>query len=205
MQFYNYCLRCRESWTTVEKTKRLSPPLALVYLIEKLRVPEVVRDRVCTFSVLSGKDLSTTRVRAKYSCRILRIEDGESIARLIVVFGISAVAGVRKKPPVLSKRVGATQPIVTTRGGLQLLDVINLIDVHVNQYIPPVEEFTLNAQGRKGIDFIYIPEQKSIRISIWYKKYVVKDAVEKIRALGVGSTQDGEPLTDKDLEAAGLK
>ncbi len=172
------------------------------YLIEKLQIPEVVRDRVCTFSVLLGKDLSTTRVRARYSCHKLHIEDGETIARLIVVFGISADAGVRKKPPVISKRVGPRKPIVTTHGGLQLLDVINLIDVDVNQYNPTVEEFTFNAHGRKGIDFINIPAQKSIRISIRYKKYVVQDALEKLRALGVGSNEGGEPLTDEELEAA---
>jgi hypothetical protein len=44
------------------------------------------------------------------------------------------------------------------------------------------------------------PEKQSIRISVRYKKFIVQDALEKLRQLGVATVEAGEPLTDDELE-----
>jgi hypothetical protein len=164
------------------------------YLKEKIQIPENVKEKVCSFRVPSGRDLSTTKVKARYNCCILRLEDNAAIHHLVSIFGVCSVAGVRKRPPALSRRLGREQSHITTHGGVQLLDVINLVDVQDNDRFHPGQN------GHKGIDFIYTPEQQSIRISVHYKKLIVQDALEKLRQLGVATVEDGEPLTDKDLE-----
>jgi hypothetical protein len=170
------------------------------YLVEKLQIPVEEKAKICTFLVSSGKDLSITKVKAKYTCRILQIEDSKAISRLISIFGLRSVIGVRKKPPKLAKKLRMGQTFVATRGGVQLLDVINLVDVNINNNIRRPQTFTFNANGRKGIDFIYIPELKSMRIFVRYKKYIVQDAIVQLRQLGVMSAEDGEALTDDEVE-----
>jgi hypothetical protein len=69
----------------------------------------------------------------------------------------------------------------TCHGGIQLLDVINFVDVNINNNIPHQPTFTFNANGHKGIDFIYIPQLKPMRICVRYKKYIVQDALVQLR------------------------
>jgi len=89
------------------------------------------------------------------------------------VFGYCAVASFRKKPPTLSKRVRTGQPFMGAHGATQLLEVINLVDVSNNNAIPDNRgQFSFNANGCKGIDFIYIPNQKCIQICVRYKRSV---------------------------------
>jgi hypothetical protein len=53
-----------------------------------LEVQEHQAEKVNTFSCLSGRDFSTTRVK------VLRVKDREALLHLIVLIGISAVVGV---------------------------------------------------------------------------------------------------------------
>jgi hypothetical protein len=78
------------------------------------------------------------------------------LLRLIEVLGTCAVVGIRKALPAISKKLNTTDEgaFVTARGGVQMKDVINLIDVSSNP-VPIPNRFTWNANGRCGIDFVY--------------------------------------------------
>ncbi len=79
-------------------------------------------------------------------------------------------------------------------------DVINLIDVSSNN-LPIPQRFTWNANGRRGIDFVFYPTQCVVRISIRYRNFTVSRAMEKLRQLGIGtSTDPGTQLNDDELE-----
>jgi len=92
------------------------------YLQKKLQIPVIQKGKTYTFSILTGRDLSVTKVKARYINHILRLETPGAIENLMSVFGLSSVAGVRKKLPLLSKKLCTGEGIVTTRGGVYLLD-----------------------------------------------------------------------------------
>jgi len=50
-----------------------------------------------------------------------------------------------------------------------LLDVVNLVDVEGNE-ISARARFTYNASGWKGVDFIYTPELRMVKVTVRYKK-----------------------------------
>ena len=73
------------------------------FITDVLQVTQREYNKVHTFSCVSGRDLSTTRVKIRGLCRVVRLEDKESLRKLISLFGVSAIVGVRKKPPKLSQ------------------------------------------------------------------------------------------------------
>ncbi len=172
------------------------------YLKEKFHIPVVLKEKTYTFCVSNGRDLSVTKVKARYTCQILRVETPFAIQKLISIFGLSSVAGVRKPWPLLSKKLRSGEPFVSTRGGVFLLDVVNLVDVQDNVFPAPRSRFTYNGYGRKGIDFIYTPELKMIKITVRYKKYIVQDAIDILRELGFipRNEEGGQQLSDDELE-----
>jgi hypothetical protein len=166
-----------------------------------LNVCVAERNKVFTHSVPSGKDLSTTRVKARNTCYLLRVDDRAAISQIVSMFGVSAVVGVRKKPPAVIKKLSDRESYVSSRSGVQRLDVINLVDVSLNDNLPHPTNVTFNARGRKGIDFIYCPKLSSLKMSIRYKQYVVIDAIDKLYDLGIALPRAAAPLTDDELEA----
>jgi hypothetical protein len=52
-----------------------------------------------------------------------------------------------------------------------------------------------------GIDFISFLHLNSLKMSVQYKQYVLKDAIDKLHELGIASPQAVAPLTDDELEA----
>ncbi len=175
--------------------------LAWKYLVEKIGTPVHTNTKVCTVSTMRSNDLSMVKVKSKVPCQILRLEEVHLIVRLIEVLGASAVVGVRKTLPAISKKLSNSEgAFVTARGGVQLQDVINLIDVSSNN-LPIPQRFTWNANGRRGIDFVFYPTQCVVRISIRYRNFTVSRAMEKLRQLGIGtSTDPGTQLNDDELE-----
>ena len=71
------------------------------YLAEKLAAPIHVKDKVCTHSTICSNNLSTLRAKSHIPCEVMRMEDQDAISRVIAVFGISAIAVVRKQPPAI--------------------------------------------------------------------------------------------------------
>ncbi len=82
------------------------------------------------------------------------METRPAITKVQSLFGISALVGARKRPPPLPQRLLRDDQYVASCGGLQIADVINLVDVDLNDEQP--DNFTYR---NKGMDFIYIPEQ----------------------------------------------
>jgi hypothetical protein len=161
------------------------------------------KEKTCTYSVQCRKDLSTTWVKVRLTCYLLRVDDKVSISQIISMFGISAVVGVHKKPPAMTKKLLCTDSFVSCRGGVQRLDVINLVDVTLNDDLPRLTKakVTFNARGRKGIDLIYFPHLHSLKLTVRYKQYVVSDTMEKLNDIGIGLESGAAPLTDDELEA----
>ena len=155
------------------------------YIVQHINGIVVAKEKVCTYSVPGGADLSTHRVRARYPCYLLRVDNAEAISQLVSLFGVSAVVGVRKRPPKVIKKLPRNEFVVANRGGTQLLDVINLVDVSLNSNLPTLNTVTFNAKGRKGIDFIYFPHLNSLKMCVRYKQYVLKDAMDKLHQLGI--------------------
>jgi hypothetical protein len=58
------------------------------------------------------------RVKCKVPCQILRVESREAPLRLIAIFGVSAVVGVRKQPPSIPKKLGSNQRTAMVRGAV---------------------------------------------------------------------------------------
>ena len=175
--------------------------LAWKYLVEKLGSVVHQNFKVITFSTMQTNDLSTMKIKAKVPCQVIRLEERHVIMRLIGVLGKSAVVGVRKPLPAMSKKLETNDgAFVTVRGGVQLKDVINLIDVDGNP-LPAQQRFRWNASGRCGVDFIFFPTQCSLRINIRYRNFTVQRALEKLRDLGIGSAENNnDELTDEELE-----
>jgi hypothetical protein len=169
------------------------------YLKEKLAVPVHFKDKVCTISTIRSNDLATLRVKSRIPCEVMRVEERDSINRVMAVFGISAIIGVRKQPPATLQRI-MNQGKVVVRGGVQLKDVINLVDVTDNNFNAQQQRFSFNAYGNKGIDFIFFPSQQSLRMSVRYKHFVVESALPKLTELGVASPRNNERLSDDELE-----
>lgn len=175
--------------------------LAWKYLVEKLDSYVVANTKVCTLSTMRSNDLSMVKVKAKVPCQVIRLEGIDVMKRLIGVLGTSAVVGVRKALPTISKKLdNSDDGFVVARGGVQLKDVINLIDVSSNN-LPARQRFRWNANGRCGIDLVFFPTQCSLRISIRYRNFTVSRAIDKLRELGVGTVDNqGDDLNDEELE-----
>lgn len=150
---------------------------------------------------MRSNDLSMVKVKAKVPCQVIRLEGIDVMKRLIGVLGTSAVVGVRKALPTISKKLdNSDDGFVVARGGVQLKDVINLIDVSSNN-LPARQRFRWNANGRCGIDLVFFPTQCSLRISIRYRNFTVSRAIDKLRELGVGTVDNqGDDLNDEELE-----
>ncbi len=174
--------------------------LAWAYLVEKLGLKVHDKEMIHSQSSMLSNDLAIIRVKSKANCKAMRIDDRESLLRLIAVFGISAAVGVRKPLPSLPQRLAVDERNATSRGGVQLKDVVNLVDVASNAVLPRRRKFTFNAHGQKGVDLIYFPHQSSLRISVRYSQFVVEKALQKLQDLGVAITYDRVPLTDDELE-----
>jgi hypothetical protein len=86
-----------------------------------LEVQEHHLVKVNTFSSLSGRDLSSTSVKTKTPCKVLRVEDKASLLRVISVFGRLAAVGVRKKPPKVSKLLGNDTCTSARKGFLKMM------------------------------------------------------------------------------------
>jgi hypothetical protein len=175
--------------------------LTWIYLVQRVGIQVHNCDKVCTVSAMRWNDLSQTKVKSRVPCKVIRLEDNESLKRLISIFGNSAVVGVRKPLPALSKRLGRNDVVVSERGGVQMKDVINLIDVASNDNNAG-QRFSFNAHGRKGIDFIFFPSLGSLRICVRYNQLVVSSALQKLNDLGIAIPHAGHniPLTDAELE-----
>jgi hypothetical protein len=170
------------------------------YLLEMFEVQEHDLVKVNTFSCLSGRDLSTTSVKTKSPCKILRVEDEPSLLRVISVFGLSAVVGVRKKPPKASKLLG-NDTCTSRREGALTNDVVNVVDVESNANRPPApKRFTFDARGRKGIDFLFFPEQSSLKMTVRYSSFVLGDIMEELYRLGLPRRLGIAALTDDEIE-----
>jgi hypothetical protein len=74
------------------------------YLKQKLAVPVHFKDKVCTISTIRSNDLATLWVKSWIPCEVMRVEERDSINRVMAVFGISAI-GVRKQPPANLQRL----------------------------------------------------------------------------------------------------
>lgn len=174
--------------------------LAWMYLVQKLGLPVNDKVKVCTLSTMRANDLSMLKIKAKIPCQVVRLENIESLIRLIAVLGNSAVVGVRKQLPAISNKIPADEDHATARGVVQLKDVINLVDVSSNVPPPPRATFSFNAQGRKGIDFIFFHSHCSLRISIRYSHFVVSSALDKLRDLGIAELGNRRRMNDTELE-----
>jgi hypothetical protein len=129
----------------------------------------------------------------------MRLENRESINCLIAVFGIATIVRVRKQPPAILEMV-ENEAKVVVRGGIQLKDVLNFIDVTSNDFTRQARRFSFNARGKKGIDFIYFPSQSSLKMSLRYHHYVEESALPKLIELGIASPSNNAPLNDDELE-----
>jgi hypothetical protein len=169
------------------------------YIVEILQVEEHHLTKVNTFSSLSGRDLSTTRVSLRSACKVLRVEDSEALLRFISIFGVSAVVGVRKRPPKVV-RLRANDTKSSVREGALKTDVINLIDTTRNVPICR-QKFKFNAGGNKGVDLIFFPDQSCLKISVRYSSFVLHDALNKLHVLRIADEQQNrQALTDDELE-----
>jgi hypothetical protein len=191
--------------------------LTWMYLVQKVGVQVHDEDKICKVSAMRSNDLSKTKVKSQVPCQVIRLEDNKSLKRLIGIFGNCADVGVRKPLPALSKRLGKNDLVVSERGGIQMKDVVNLIDVasnnnhqreaiafnaHCRNRNRQRVTFTFNAHGRKGIDFIFFPSLGSLQISMRYNQLVFSNALHKLNDLGIAITHEDQnmPLTDDELE-----
>ncbi len=83
---------------------------------------------------------------------------------------------------------------------MQLKDVLNLVVVLENAIPPPNATFTFNARGRKGIDFIFLPEQNCLRMTVRYRQFIIESALPKLHELGIALPMERHPLSDEELE-----
>jgi hypothetical protein len=78
-----------------------------------------------------------------------------------------------------------------------------LIDTTKN-IIRPQRKFKFNAEGCKGIDFIYFPEQSSLKITVRYASFVLNEALNKLCDLNITRRQvnngQNRRLTDEELD-----
>ncbi len=127
------------------------------------------------------------------------MEETEALLRFISIFGVSAVVGVRKRPPKVSRLKRSESKSSAHEGALKS-DVINLIDTTTDALIRQ-PKFKFNAEGRKGVDLIYFPDQTSLKISVRYASYVLHDALNKLHDLRIAEEQPNrQALTDEELE-----
>jgi hypothetical protein len=176
--------------------------LAWVYLLQKLDVIPTSHHKVCTTSSMRTNDLAMVKVKSRVPCEVMRLDDLRSIIRLIAVLGNSAIVGVRKPLPSLSKKLSnGEDAYVSIRGGAQLQDVVNLVDVTSN-HNPAPRRFYWNANGRFGMDLVYFPLQCSLRITIRYRHLKLREAVALLNQYGIAVPVDAEEqLSDEQLEA----
>lgn len=172
------------------------------FIAEVLQVTEYEYYKVNTFSSVSGRDLSTTRVKTRTLCRVLRLEDRNALLNMNSLFGISSVVGLRKKPPKVCQLKQHDTSLSAHEGALKT-DKINFVDM-TNNVIRSPRRFRLNADGRKGVDFTFIPNQNSLRITVRYASYVLHEALGKLLDFNItlvqGANGRNQRLTDDELE-----
>ena len=133
-----------------------------------------------------------------------------AIMQFISIFGIASVVGVRKRLPCMEQRLRQSNNndnlITTSRVGVQLLDVINIVNVQAYEILGPRPAngtFAFHGNGYKGIDLIYCSDLSSVRISVRYSCLTVSDALPFLNSFGVASNepeQHRRPFTDEEIE-----
>jgi len=175
-------------------------PLTWHYIVLLLQVPEHQLMTLTTFSKLNGRDLSTTRVKVRTPCKVLRVEDNDALLHVVSLFGVSSVIGVRKRPPKVA-RLRQHDVNASLHEGTFLTDSINVVDT-TNNDVNPQRAFRLNANGRKGIDFMYYPEHNKMKLTLRYSSYVVATVKTKIIQFNLlnNTNQPNVQLSDNELE-----
>jgi hypothetical protein len=173
------------------------------FIVDIIQVPQHEYYKVNTFSCMNGRDLSTTRVKMRALCRVIRIEDREALCHLVSLFGISAIVGLRKKPPKVSQ-LKQNEASVTAREGALKVDRINFVDT-TNNLVRPQRRFRLNAEGRKGVDFVFFPEQSCLKITVRYASFVLHNALAKLQEFNIALVHGinagvNQRLSDEELE-----
>ncbi len=113
------------------------------------------------------------------------------------MFRNSAIVGIRKPLPPISKKLGDSDNAYVT---IPLEHVGNLIDVASSPH-PVPQRVKWNASGRFVIDFIFSPLQCSLRISIQYKHIKMREPITTCHEYGITiSNNDEEYLDDDELE-----
>jgi hypothetical protein len=73
-----------------------------------------------------------------------------------------------------------------------------------NNNIRAQRRFRLNAEGRKGVDFIFMPDQSYLRITVRYASYVLHESLDKLIDLNIKVMQGvhgrNQQLSDEELE-----
>ena len=147
-------------------------PVFWHYVTEKLKLPVIPRTIVRARSVPGGRDLSTIRVKSRMECFVIRFNNFTTLSSFISIFGVAAVVGARKRPPKVSQKLSkVVGSYATHRGGVQKLDLINLVDVEENSEIPP-PKFSMDDDGRQGVDLVFIPDLHNLTIRIRYQRFV---------------------------------
>ncbi len=108
--------------------------------------------------------------------------------------------------PSLGHRLQSNDDIVSAWVPVQLLDVINIVDIESNVELgprPPNSAFSLSGNGYKGIYLVFMPDMSSLQASIWYRCFIVQDALTKLHSLGISTNlqpEQRERLTDEEIE-----
>jgi hypothetical protein len=84
--------------------------------VQKLGLPVNNKDKVCTLSTMCSNDLSMLKIKARVPCQIVRLDDIESLIRLIAVLGDSVLVCVGKQLPAISKKLEGNQRWHTAKG-----------------------------------------------------------------------------------------
>jgi hypothetical protein len=175
------------------------------YVIEILQLQEHQLTTVTTFSKLSGRDLSTTQVKIRTPCKAIRMEDNNALLRVVALFGVSLIVGIRKRPPKVA-RLKQHDVKASSCEGVLSTDAINLVDTTGNEIVPQ-RAFQFNAQGQRGTDFMFYPDYNKIKIAVRYSSYVLASVKPKLLALNILQPQQPNPgqqnhgrLTDNELQ-----
>jgi len=170
------------------------------YLVYQFEIPVHCKEKVSTDATMRSNDLALTKVKCRIACDVIRVEEKQHVLKVIELFGVSAVVGVRKALPAIPKKLTAGEPQVCCRGGVQQKDCINFVDVSDN--VPDQRRrFSLQVGRNRGIDFIYFPDQNYVKMCVRYRHFVVSDALVKLNELGIVSSRvESTKISDEELE-----
>jgi hypothetical protein len=103
-----------------------------------------------------------------------------------------------ERPPKVS-RLKQNDAKSSARKGTLKTDVINHFGTTTN--VPKQRsKFKFNAEGQRGLDLIYFPEQSCLKISLHYVSYALHDALHKLNELRIAFDEHRQALTDEKLE-----